>query len=156
MFEQFTLRARRVIFFARLEASKTGCDAISTEHILLGFMRENMYLLPEFPPNSDLAAIRSELFGQPPAEPVPTSIDMPLTESAARVLKQSAHERDSLKHDLVTSSHLLLGILGEVESGACAILKRYGVHREQVMTRIPDSSQEQGPLSPDIGFDLSS
>jgi ATP-dependent Clp protease ATP-binding subunit ClpC len=96
MFDRFTERARRVIFFARLEASKTGCHAISTEHLLLGLMRENMYLLPEFPPDSDLAAIRSELFGQPPAESVPTSVDIPLTESAGRVLQQSARERYSL------------------------------------------------------------
>ena len=84
MLERFTERARRVIFFARLEASKTGCDAIGAEHILLGLMRENMYLLLEFPPNCNLAGIRSELFGQPPAEPVTTSVDMPLTESAQR------------------------------------------------------------------------
>src|SRR5438477_13216437 len=111
MFERFTERARRVILFAHFEASKTGCcHAISTEHLLLGLMRENMYLLPEFPPDSDLAAIRSELFGQPPAETVPMSVDIPLTESAARILQYSAHERYSLKHDLVTSGHLLLGI----------------------------------------------
>ncbi len=145
MFEQFTERARRVIFFARFEASKTGCHAISTEHLLLGLMRENMYLLPEFPPDSDLAAIRSELFGQPPAETVPTSVDIPLTESATRVLQHSAHERYSLKHDLV---------LGEEESGACAVLKRYGVQREHVMTRMRDSSQEQGPPNPDIALDF--
>jgi ATP-dependent Clp protease ATP-binding subunit ClpC len=94
MFERFTERARRVIFFARLEASQTGCDAISTEHIY------------------------------------------------------------SLKDDLVTSGHLLLGVLDEEQSGACAILKRYGIQREQVMTRLPDSSEEQGPPNPDIGFDL--
>src|SRR5207244_2681795 len=128
--------------FARFEASKTGFYAISTEHLLLGLMRENMYLLPEFPPDSDLAAIRSEFFGEHPAESVPTSVDMPLTESAKRVLQQSNHERYSLKHDLVTSGHLLLGILGEEQSAACEILKRYGVQREQVMTRISDSSQE--------------
>jgi len=146
MMERFTERARRVIFFARLEASKTGCDAISTEHILLGLMRENMYLLPEFPPGSDLAAIRSELlWPSPGAESVPTSVDMPLTESANRVLQQSAQ-----KYDLVTSGHLLLGILDEEQSGACTILKRYGIQREQVMTRLPDSSQEQGPPNPDI------
>jgi ATP-dependent Clp protease ATP-binding subunit ClpC len=154
MFDRFTERARRVIFFARFEASKTGCHAISAEHLLLGLMRENMYLLPEFPPDSDLAAIRSELFGETPAERVPTSVDIPLTESARRVLQKSAHERYSLKHDLVMSGHLLLGILGEEQSGACAILKRYGVQREQVMTRIPDSSQEQGPPNPDIALDV--
>src|SRR5689334_21578640 len=110
MFDRYTERACRVIFFARLEASKTGCDAISTEHLLLGLLRENMYLLSEFPPGSDLAAIRSELFGEAPAEQVPMSGDMPLTESARRVLQKAAHERYSLKHDLVTSGHLLLGI----------------------------------------------
>ena len=152
MFDRFTERARRVVLFARCEASKTGCHAISTEHLLLGLMRENMFL-PEFPPDSDLAAIRSELFAQP-GDPVPTSVDIPLTESAARVLQHSAHERYSLKHDLVTSGHLLLGILGEEESGACAVLKRYGVQREHVMTRMPDSSQEQGPPNPDIALDI--
>jgi ATP-dependent Clp protease ATP-binding subunit ClpC len=154
MFDRFTERARRVILFARFEVSKTGCHAISTEHLLLGLMRENMYLLPEFPPDSDLATIRSELFGQPPAETVPTSVDIPFTESARRVLQRSAHERYSLKHDLVTSGHVLLGILGEEESGACAVLKRYGVQREHVMTRMPDSSQEQGPPNPDIALDF--
>jgi len=150
MFDRFTERARRVIFFARLEASKTRCDAISPEHLLLGLMRENMYLLAEFPPDRDLAAIRSELFGDPQGESVPTSVDMPLTESAERVLQQSQHERYSLKHDLVTSGHLLLGILDEEQSAACAILQRYGVKREQVLTRLPDSSQEQGPPNPDL------
>jgi ATP-dependent Clp protease ATP-binding subunit ClpC len=154
MFEQFTLRARRVIFFARQEASKTGCNAISTEHLLLGLMRENLHLLPEFPPDSDLAAIRSELFGQPPAELVPTSVDIPLTESASGVLQKSVHERYSLKHNLVTSGHMLLGILGDEQSAASAVLKRYGVQREHVMTRMPDSSQEQGPLNPDIALDF--
>jgi ATP-dependent Clp protease ATP-binding subunit ClpC len=170
MFERFTERARRVLFFALLEASQTGCNAISTEHLFLGLMRENMYLLPEFPPGSDLAAIRSELFGHPPAETVPTSpdinrnptvnrmpaphVDMPLTESAQRVLQHSGHERYSLKHDFVTSGHLLLGILDEEQSDACAILKRYGVQREQVMTRLPDTSEEQGPPNPDIALDL--
>lgn len=155
MFERFTMRARRVIFFARSEASKTGRSAISTEHLLLGLMRENMYLFPEFPPDTDVAAIRSELFGQPPAERVPTSVDLPLTESATRVLQKSAHERYSLKDDLVTSGHLLLGILGEDQSDAYAILRRYGVQRKHVLTRMPDISKEQGPPSPEIALDFS-
>jgi ATP-dependent Clp protease ATP-binding subunit ClpC len=154
MFDQFTQRARRVIFFARLEASKTGRHAVSTEHLLLGLMRENMYLLPEFPLDSDLAAIRSELFGEPPAESLPTSVDIPLTESAMRVLQKSTHERYALKHDLVTSGHLLLAILADEETDACAILKRYGVQRKHVVRRMPDSSQEQGPLNPDIASDF--
>jgi ATP-dependent Clp protease ATP-binding subunit ClpC len=154
MFDQFTERARRVIFFARLEASKTGCNSINTEHLFLGLLRENMYLFPEFPPGTDLASVRLELFGPPPSQTVPQTVDLPLTESAQRVLQRSAHERYSLKHDRVTSGHLLLAILAEEESDACAFLKRQGIQREQVITRLPDSSEEEGPLNPDIRPDL--
>ncbi len=37
MFERYTEKARRVIFFARYEASQFGSPYIETEHLLLGF-----------------------------------------------------------------------------------------------------------------------
>lgn len=40
MFERYTERARRVLFFARYEASHYGGTAIETEHLLLGLIRE--------------------------------------------------------------------------------------------------------------------
>ena len=40
MFERYTERARRVIFFARYEASQLGSNSIETEHLLLGLIRE--------------------------------------------------------------------------------------------------------------------
>ena len=40
MFERFTERARRVLFFARDEASQLGSASIDTEHLLLGLIRE--------------------------------------------------------------------------------------------------------------------
>ena len=78
---------------------------------------------------------------------------MPLTEDAQRVLQRSAQERYSVRHDLVTSGHLVLAILGEKESAAGAFLKRYGIQREQIITRLPDSSEEEGP-GPDITPDM--
>jgi ATP-dependent Clp protease ATP-binding subunit ClpC len=36
MFERYTERARRVIFFARSETSILGSKTIETEHFLLG------------------------------------------------------------------------------------------------------------------------
>jgi len=39
MFERYTEKARRVIFFARYEASQFGSPVIDTEHILLGLVR---------------------------------------------------------------------------------------------------------------------
>ena len=40
MFERYTEKARRVIFFARYEASNYGSTEIDTEHLLLGILRE--------------------------------------------------------------------------------------------------------------------
>ncbi|MGA7170362.1 MAG: Clp protease N-terminal domain-containing protein, partial [Candidatus Sulfotelmatobacter sp.] len=44
MFERYTEKARRVIFFARYEASQYGSPEIDTEHLLLGLIRENKAL----------------------------------------------------------------------------------------------------------------
>ena len=48
MFERYTERARRVIFFARYEASQFGSTTIETEHTLLGLIREDANLMNRF------------------------------------------------------------------------------------------------------------
>src|SRR6267378_6748336 len=45
VFERYTEKARRVIFFARYEASQYGSQYIETEHLLLGLMREDFPLV---------------------------------------------------------------------------------------------------------------
>src|SRR5262245_36805608 len=55
MFEKYTQRARRVIFFSRYEASLLGHRAIEPEHILLGILREDLELFRRLMPDrSDL------------------------------------------------------------------------------------------------------
>src|SRR5271168_144654 len=44
VFERYTEKARRVIFFARYEASQYGSPFIETEHLLLGLLREDARL----------------------------------------------------------------------------------------------------------------
>jgi ATP-dependent Clp protease ATP-binding subunit ClpC len=41
MFERYTEKARRVIFFARYEASNYGGPYIESEHVLLALLRED-------------------------------------------------------------------------------------------------------------------
>ena len=48
MFEKYTEKARRVIFFARYEASQFGQPHIETEHLLLGLLREDKALTNRF------------------------------------------------------------------------------------------------------------
>ena len=63
MFERYTERARRVIFFARYEASQLGSASIETEHLLLGLIREGKGLTSRLFGKSQLSMeqIRKEI-----------------------------------------------------------------------------------------------
>src|SRR5918999_870287 len=66
MFERYTEKARRVIFFARYEASQFGAPAIEPEHLLLGLMREDKTLTGRFFPRAQVSieSIRKEIEGR--------------------------------------------------------------------------------------------
>jgi ATP-dependent Clp protease ATP-binding subunit ClpA len=62
MFERYNERARRVVFFARFEASQYGSHVIETEHLLLGLVRENGGLIPRIPGETSIGErIRTEI-----------------------------------------------------------------------------------------------
>ena len=41
MWQRFTERARKIVFYAQEEAGRLGENYVSTEHLLLGLVREN-------------------------------------------------------------------------------------------------------------------
>ena len=63
MFERYTEKARRVIFFARYEASMFGSPCIEAEHLLLGLLREDPALASMALPSVvvSISAIRKEV-----------------------------------------------------------------------------------------------
>jgi len=135
MFEKFTERARRVIFFGRYEASKTGSTTIETEHLLLGLIRENPNLFDKIP-NVKTPEFRDEVYPGPNLPPVSTSIDLPLSNSAQRVLQYADKEHSALGDSSISSGHLLLGILREVASPSAQILAKYDMTREHVLEKM--------------------
>jgi ATP-dependent Clp protease ATP-binding subunit ClpC len=60
MFERYTEKARRAVFFARYEASQLGSRQIDAEHLLLGLLREDKRLAQALfhSPAAAIAAIR--------------------------------------------------------------------------------------------------
>lgn len=79
MFERFTEKGRRVIFFARYEASEFGSPTIESEHLLLGIIKEDKALTHRFLPSSDsVESIRQRIRALTPVrEKIPTSADLP-------------------------------------------------------------------------------
>jgi len=101
MFERYTEKARRVIFFARYEASQFGAPAIEPEHLLLGLMREDKTLAGRFFPRAQITieSIRREIEGRTILrERIPTSVELPLAPETKRVLHFSHDESDRLQH----------------------------------------------------------
>src|SRR2546421_7642590 len=99
MFERYTERARRVIFFARYEASQFGSTTIETEHLLLGLIREDRNLASRFLRNHPFEGIRKEIEHRSMIrEKVSTSIDLPLSNECKRILAYAAEEMERLNH----------------------------------------------------------
>jgi len=129
MFERYTEKARRVIFFARYEASQFGSPYIETEHMLLGVMREDRAFTHRYLRGASRAeAIRAQIeAATTKREKTPTSVDLPLTNECKRVLAYAAEEAERLSHKHIGTEHLTLGLLREENGFAAQILAEHGV-----------------------------
>ena len=114
MFERYTEKARRVIFFARYEASQTASRAIEPEHILLGLLREDKTLARAFIADEERfsRALRNELtILAGGADPLPASVDMPLSPRARQALTIASEEGLRLRFPYIGTELLLLGVI---------------------------------------------
>ena len=164
MFERYTEKARRVIFFARYEASQFGSPYIETEHLLLGLIREDKALANRFlRSHAAVDSIRKQIEAHTTIrEKVSTSVDLPLSHECKRVLAYAAEEAERLSHKHIGTEHLLLGLLREERCFAAEILHERGlrlstireelarVHSEKMLSTRP----KEGSLLAEFSRDL--
>jgi hypothetical protein len=148
MFERYTEKARRVIFFARYEASQFGSPYIESEHLLLGILREDKAVSIRAIPHLEVETIRQEIEGATLIrETISTSVDLPLSNESKRVLMYAAEEAERMDHRHVGSEHLLLGLLLEEGCFAAQLLNKRGVTLEiarSMLFKSPQSSPDHG------------
>jgi ATP-dependent Clp protease ATP-binding subunit ClpC len=165
MFERYTERARRVLFFARYEATQLGSNTIETEHLLLGLIREGKGLTSRIFARSHLSleSIRKEIEGRTVfREKVQTSVEIPFSAETKRVLQFAAEEADRLLHTYIGTEHLLLGILREERSAAASILYEKGMRlpsvREDIVQLLNEKTAparpKETPLLAEFSRDL--
>src|ERR1700751_913155 len=147
MFERYTEKARRVIFFARYEASQFGSPYIETEHLLLGLLREDKALTNRFlRSHASVDSIRKQIEAHTTIrEKVSTSVDLPLSNECKRVLAYAAEEAERLGHKHIGTEHLLLGLLREEKCFASEILQERGLKLAQIRDELARVTQEKGP-----------
>ena len=129
MWQRFTERARKCVFYAQEEAQKLGEGFVSTEHVLLGLLREECTatrILQSM--GVDPRRVEKDVYKIfPTPSPTRPNTDMSLTPRAKRVIDLSYDEAQTMGHDYIGTEHLLLGIVRE-ESGITAkVLKSLGV-----------------------------
>jgi hypothetical protein len=148
MFERYTEKARRVIFFSRYEASQYGSHYIETEHLLLGLLREDLGLLKTFLGLSDIGTeIRAEIEKRTQqGERISTSVEMPLSLQSREVLKFAAESATRLAHRHVDTQHVFVGLLRVENSLAAQVLMARGLKPASVLEKIAKS-----PVLPSYG-----
>ena len=142
MFELYSEKARRVIFFARYEASQFGSPYIETEHLLLGLLREDKALANRFLGSyAAIESIRKKVDALTTIrEKIPTSVDLPLSHESKGALANAAEEAARLNHPAIETEHLLLGLLREEKSFAAELLREHGVTLSESRNDIRGSS----------------
>jgi len=139
MFERYTERARRVLFFARDEASQAGSPAVEPEHLLLALVREGKGLAARIferahvSPGEVRTAIESRTTRRAATS---SAAHLPFSPSTNQVLELAAQESERLLHNYVGTEHLLLGVFREERSLAASILVERGLHINQVRDEI--------------------
>ena len=151
MFERYTERARRVLFFARYEASQLGSVSIETEHLLLGLIREGKGLTSRIFARSHLSLenIRKEIEGRTVfREKVSTSVEIPV-QRRNQAGSAVARPRKPIGCSTTTSapSTCCSGILREERSVAASILMEKGMRLHTVREDIVQLLNEKTTLT---------
>jgi len=130
MFEKFTEKAKRILFLARYEASQQGSQAIGSEHILLGLLKEGEETTRELftRANVSMELLRAELERHGPTrEKLSTSVEIPFSEETKKGLQYAEEEAERLMHPHIGTEHILLGLLRMESSPAGRMLAERGM-----------------------------
>src|SRR5580700_1108781 len=138
MWQRFTERARRVVFFAQEEAGRLGENYVSTEHLLLGLVRENDSVAARILDRMgvSLGRIRSEIEKQVTRGEGRLGQDMQLTPRAKRVIDLAYDEARQLSNNYIGTEHLLLGLIREGEGLAGRVLAKLTVELEKTRKEV--------------------
>jgi ATP-dependent Clp protease ATP-binding subunit ClpA len=113
MFERYTERARRLIFFGRYEAAVAGAKYIGIPHLLLALLRESreLFAASERSVEEIRDSIESEF--DKSVQSTTSSTDLPLDHAAKRSLAFGAEESERLRHRHIGVPHVFLGMYRE-------------------------------------------
>ena len=132
---QFSQRVSDVLAYSKEEANRLRNSLIGPEHLLLGILRDGsgkaMEVLMKL--DADLNQIKRNLEESTEAEDhLLPEVDIPLSLTAARILKICILEARLLKSEQADTEHLLLAILKDGNNVAATVLENNGITYQDV------------------------
>ncbi|MFT6999644.1 MAG: ATP-dependent Clp protease ATP-binding subunit ClpC, partial [Spirosomataceae bacterium] len=149
---KFSKRVKEVISLAREEALRLGHDYISTEHFLLGMIRDAdgagfLLLQKSGVPLNDLRESIEYATRGTATNNIKNLANIPLTRKSERVLKITHLEAKKFKSEIIGTEHLLLAILRNNDNLGCQILNKFNVDYELIREMIEYQLTGQRPKS---------
>lgn len=156
MWQRFTESARKAVFYAQEEAQNYAEGFVSTEHILLGLIREPTNVSCEVieKMNIKCSKIKSELEKAMPKGDGRAQADLSLTPRAKRAIDLAYDEARNLNNNFIGTEHLLLGLIREGDGLAGRTLAKCGVTLENTRALIMQQ-QERDDIDAESSDDMS-
>lgn len=130
---RFTEAAKRALYHATEETGRLGERYVSTEHLLLGLLRESdstarkvLHLL-----GIELTRLRNELEQRMASSLEVPGVEMQITPGVKRAIDLAYDEARRMGKSHMGTAHLLLGLIREGEGLAGKVLARMGVELER-------------------------
>lgn len=137
MYEKFTERARKVMSLARQESLRLNSDAIKTEHVLLGIVKEAggvaAKVLKNLVGNLDLVQQVVERFISPiPTSPTAMLGQLPISTEVKQTITLAEESAREMTSSMIGTEHLLLGMFKENTGIAAQALGNLGLKFDEV------------------------
>ncbi len=132
--QRFTQRAQKVLSLAREEAQRLQHNAIGTEHLLLGLMKEEGGVAGRVLSELKLDYKEVEALVESKAEPgqhIPFQ-KLDLSQGTKKVLELAVDEARRMGHHYIGTEHLLLALVRHNEGIAIDILKALNITPDQI------------------------
>ena len=160
MFENYSHRAKYVIFGTRKKAGRRGADAMDVGDLLSAIMLEDQNMTRELlchdgkgqigrvvglEPHtpffsassaSDLLANLDALLSR--SNPIPDSTDMTITADLRRIFQSAESHQQEFHHNQVEPLHLLLAVLELPSCPEVDLLRRAGITEESVRVKLKE------------------
>ena len=146
---RFTSTALGAIRLAQENAARLGHSYVGSEHLLLGLASQ------EYSPaagalrraGADSQTLRSAIAQQVGIGVPARSLHQGLTPHCCQAIREAVGESRRLGQRAVNSEHLLLGLLGEQDNGACRLLQDCGVDAGQLYRAVSGSLGGEDPAA---------